>query len=218
MLVSGIAVKLAGLALAVCLMATGPSFSQDKELAPDISALGPEAAKEFEDTQKFIDQTRSKISVYQAETEARAQEIESLADRVSDIVSSISSKDENNSNLRSEISVLTELLKLERQTTKVLRTDIATVKTALTSAETEHEAQQKKFERALKAKDVARADAELKRDLALESVLSHENTKKVLVDDIELLQMKIERLTKEVTLLKKNRYRSKRRGTRPSTQ
>ena len=217
MLVSGIAVKLAGLAMAVCLMATGPSFSQDNELAPDISALGPEAAKEFEDTQKFIDQTRSKISVYQAETEARAQEIESLADRVSDIVSSISSKDDN-SNLRSEISVLTELLKLERQTTKVLRTDIATVKTALTSAETEHEAQQKKFERALKAKDVARADAELKRDLALESVLSHENTKKVLVDDIELLQMKIERLTKEVTLLKKNRYRSKRRGTRPSTQ
>ena len=106
------------LILAALSMQAGVVFAQDKEAPPDLSALGPEAAKEFEDTQKFIDQTRSKISVFQAETEARAREIESLADRVSDIVSSISSKEEDNSNLRSEISVLTELLELERQTTK----------------------------------------------------------------------------------------------------
>ena len=199
-------------------MQAGVVFAQDKEAPPDLSALGPEAAKEFEDTQKFIDQTRSKISVFQAETEARAREIESLADRVSDIVSSISSKDEDNSNLRSEISVLTELLELERQTTKELRADNVTVKQVLSTVKTEKEAQKLKYETALKEKEAAKADAELKRDLALESVQTHERTKKVLVNDIDSFKKTIDRLKKEVALLKKNRYRPKRRSTRTGSQ
>lgn len=195
----------------------GELAAQETKPLPDLSALGPEAAKEFEDTQNFIDQTRTKIGVFQAQTEARAKEIESLANRVSEIVTSISSKDEDNSNLRSEISVLNELLNLERQTTKQLRTDYAEIQQALKTEIELKTAQQKQYETVLKEKEAALADAELKLDLALESARTHEKTNKNLVNDIDDLKFNIERLNREVALLKKNRYRPKRWNTRPNT-
>ena len=83
----------------------------------DIDEFARKNAEEARETDAFINQTQSKIDLVRAETDARAKEIEALANRVGDIISTISSKDEDNSNLRSELSVSTELLSLERSTT-----------------------------------------------------------------------------------------------------
>lgn len=125
---------------------------------------------EYKKTREFINKTQSKIDRVRGETEARAKEIEALATRVGDIISAMSSQGEDNTNLISEISVLNELLTIERQTTTGLRGDIDGLNKSLLTRDAEHKAAQAALKKqheqdvaagakreAALAKDVARA-------------------------------------------------------------
>ncbi len=101
---------------------------------------GADANSEYKKTQEFINKTQSKIDRVRGETEARAKEIEALATRVGDIISAMSSQGEDNTNLISEISVLNELLTIERQTTTGLRGDIDGLNKSLLARDAEHKA------------------------------------------------------------------------------
>jgi chromosome segregation ATPase len=118
---------------------------------------------EYKKTQEFINKTQSKIDRVRGETEARAKEIEALATRVGDIISAMSSQGEDNTNLISEISVLNELLTIERQTTTGLRGDIDGLNKSLLTRDAEHKA----AEAALKKSHEEDIEAAAKREARL---------------------------------------------------
>ena len=186
-----------------------PALAQ--EAKPDLSAFSPETRKSYEDTQKFIDQTQSKISLVRSQTDARAKEIEALANRVGDIITKMSGHGEDNTALQSEISVLNELLALERKTTVDLRGE----NVKLTSAVESHKTQQAKLEKQrtedLKAHEARLAKVQQRLNTALDTAVTREKTNNVLVTNVEKLTAEAERLKKQVKILKENRYRPKRR-------
>jgi len=187
--------------------------AQDK--APDLSAFSPETRKEYEATQKFIDQTQSKITLVRTQTEARAKEIEALADRVSEIITKMSGQGEDNTALLSEIAVLNELLALERQTTAELRKDNSELMTTV-AAQNKASAEAKlKQEQELNLKQAELAEAQKRLDTAVATATSREKTNNVLVSNVEALTAETERLKKQVRILKENRYRPKRRVGTP---
>ncbi len=129
--------------LAAAMIVAAPAFAQDAappEIPPEIQQ---EVLKElqndpeYQETQKFLDDAQSQVAKVRAETDARAKEIEALAVRVGDIISNIGATSEDNTNLRSEISVLADLLKLERQTTGELREDLKKLNTRFDDARLE---------------------------------------------------------------------------------
>ena len=75
----------------------------------------------YKETQEFLAKTQNIIAKSRAETNAQAKEIEALANRVGELISNIGSTNEDASNLRSELSVQTDLLDIERKTTEGLR-------------------------------------------------------------------------------------------------
>ena len=75
----------------------------------------------YKETQEFLAKTQSIIAKSRAETNAQAKDLEALANRVGELISNIGSTNEDASNLRSELSVQTDLLNIERETTEGLR-------------------------------------------------------------------------------------------------
>ena len=75
----------------------------------------------YKETQKFLAKTQSIIEKSRAETNAQAKDLEALTNRVGELISNIGSTNEDASNLRSELSVQTDLLNIERETTEGLR-------------------------------------------------------------------------------------------------
>ena len=193
---------------------TFSAHAQDK--APDLSAFSPETRKEYEATQKFIDQTQSKITLVRTQTEARAKEIEALANRVDEIITKMSGQGEDNTALLSEIAVLNELLALERQTTADLRKDNSALMTAVETHKKANAEIKQKHDQELKLKQADLADAQKRLDNALATAASREKTNNVLVSNVETLTKETERLKKQVKILKENRYRPKRRVGTPN--
>ncbi|MBT3917009.1 MAG: hypothetical protein HOF23_11595 [Rhodospirillaceae bacterium] len=188
--------------------------AQDK--APDLSAFSPETRKEYEATQKFIDQTQSKITLVRTQTEARAKEIEALANRVGEIITKMSGQGEDNTALLSEIAVLNELLALERQTTAELRKDNSELVTAVEAQNKARAEAKQQYELELNLKQAELADAQKRLDTAVATATSREKTNNVLVSNVEALTAETERLKKQVRILKENRYRPKRRLGSPN--
>ena len=75
----------------------------------------------YKETQEFLAKSQSIIAKSRAETNAQAKDLEALANRVGELISNIGSTNEDASNLRSELSVQTDLLNIERETTEGLR-------------------------------------------------------------------------------------------------
>ncbi len=190
---------------------TLPLAAFAQEAKPDLSAFSPETRKSYEDTQKFIDQTQSKISLVRTQTDARAKEIEALANRVGDIITKMSGQGEDNTALQSEISVLNELLALERKSTVDLRSENTKLSSAVETYKLENVALQKQHADLLKSKQAELAKTQLLLNVAVENAKSREKTNNVLVTNIQELTKETERLEKQVKILKENRYRSKRR-------
>ena len=188
--------------------------AQDK--APDLSAFSPETRKEYEATQKFIDQTQSKITLVRTQTEARAKEIEALANRVGEIITKMSGQGEDNTALLSEIAVLNELLALERQTAADLRKDNSELVTAVEAQNKARAEAKQQYELELNLKQAELADAQKRLDTAVATATSREKTNNVLVSNVEALTAETERLKKQVRILKENRYRPKRRLGSPN--
>jgi len=192
-----------------------PAFVLAQEPAPDLKDFSPETRKSYAETQKFIDQTESKMKLVRAQTDARAKEIEILANRVGKIISRMSSQGEDNSALQSEISVLNELLNLERQTTGDLRKENTRLTTAVDILKKERIGYEKLQIEKLRLKETELAGAQKRLNAALDSATTREKTNKVLLTNVEALTKEKDRLTKQVKLLKENRYRPKRRFSTP---
>ena len=89
--------------------------------AQNITEIDIENDPGYKETQKFLAKTQSIIEKSRAETNAQAKDLEALANRVGELISNIGSTNEDASNLRSELSVQTDLLNIERETTEGLR-------------------------------------------------------------------------------------------------
>jgi septal ring factor EnvC (AmiA/AmiB activator) len=206
--------SMAPLGIALFLAIT-PLPAMAQESKPDLSAFSPATRKSYEDTQKFINKTRDKINLVRTQADARAKEIEDLANRVSKIITKMSGQGEDNSALQSEISVLNELLALERKTTAGLRGENAKLGLAVEIAKTENFSLKKQHANQLINKEAELAKAQKLLTTALSSVTTREKTNNVLVTNIEKLTTETVRLKKQIKILKENRYRPKRRFTTP---
>ena len=92
-----------------------------KAIAQDTKQIGIENDPEYVRTQEFLAKTNNLIARTKAETDARAKEIEALTNRVGELIANMGSTSEDAFNLRSELSVQIDLLKIERETTEGLR-------------------------------------------------------------------------------------------------
>jgi chromosome segregation ATPase len=217
--------------LGLILVMPGPLPALAQSVPPSApAAANADPNSEFNKTQAFIAKTQSKIDRVRGESEARAREIEALATRVSDIISAMSSQGEDNTNLISEISVLNELLTIERQTTTSLRSDIESLNGSRITRDAEHKAAEaalKKQHRedvdagaereAALSKDIVRAQditaaaqknltaAEKKLSSALGSIAGQAQTSRVLASDVNTLRKQVRRLKSEIKLVKRRR-------------
>ena len=89
--------------------------------AQNIPEIDIENDPGYKETQEFLAKTQSIIAKSRAETNAQEKDLEALANRVGELISNIGSTNEDASNLRSELSVQTDLLNIERDTTEGLR-------------------------------------------------------------------------------------------------
>ena len=89
--------------------------------AQNIPEIDIENDPGYKETQEFLEKTQSIIAKSRAETNDQEKDLEALANRVGELISNIGSTNEDASNLRSELSVQTDLLDIERKTTEGLR-------------------------------------------------------------------------------------------------
>ena len=111
-----------------------------KAMAQDTKQIGIENDPEYVRTQEFLAKTNNLIARTKAETDARAKEIEALTNRVGELIANMGSTSEDAFNLRSELSVQIDLLKIERETTEGLRRQMLVINKRL---ETEKQSKSK---------------------------------------------------------------------------
>ncbi len=203
-LTAGLAAAMIVSALATAQESAPPEIQQEvlKELENDPA---------YQETQKFLDDAQSQVAKVRAENDARAKEIEALAVRVGDIISNIGATSEDNTNLRSEISVLSDLLKLERQTTGELREDLKKLNTRFDDARLERLNSDRTKDQ--KIEELRRENTKALKRLneAVETIADQAKTNQVLASDLEEAKQEMERQDKEIELLKNSRYLPRRR-------
>ncbi|MEK9676784.1 MAG: hypothetical protein VW169_00125 [Rhodospirillaceae bacterium] len=203
-LTAGLAAAMIVSALATAQESAPPEIQQEvlKELEND---------PEYQETRKFLDDTQSQVAKVRAENDARAKEIEALAIRVGDIISNIGATSEDNTNLRSEISVLSDLLKLERQTTGELREDLKKLNTRFDDARLERLKSDRKKDQQIEELRRENTKALKRLNEAVETIADQAKTNQVLASDLEEAKQEMERQDKEIELLKNSRYLPRRR-------
>ncbi len=203
-LTAGLAAAMIVSALATAQESAPPEIQQEvlKELEND---------PEYQETRKFLDDTQSQVAKVRAENDARAKEIEALAVRVGDIISNIGATSEDNTNLRSEISVLSDLLKLERQTTGELREDLKKLNTRFDDARLERLKSDRKKDQQIEELRRENTKALKRLNEAVETIADQAKTNQVLASDLEEAKQEMERQDKEIELLKNSRYLPRRR-------
>ena len=180
-----------------------------QETKSKINIFNPETRKNYEDTQKLINKTRTKLDLVRTQNNARAREIEALTNKVGAIITRMSGQGKDNTALQSEISVLDEMLTIERNAADDLRTKniqllnrLDTIRIQNFSAESRHTEIVNKYEADL---------IEIKKRLKITIADMADGVKlnKQLESNIETLATEVVRLRNQIKLLKKNRYRSK---------
>lgn len=205
---------LAGVISVAPLLATNPASAQQTDIPPEITAeiqKTLENDKDYQETQKLLQETEGRIAKVRTETDARAKEIEALALRVGDIIANIGATSEDNSNLRSEMSVVNDLLSLERQTTHELRQDILVVNQKLDEANLARLKSDRQKDQTLSALRTENAKALKRLNESVETIADLAKTNQVLASDLEKATAEMERMEREIQLLKRGRYRPKRR-------
>ena len=180
-----------------------------QETKSQINIFNPETRKNYEDTQKLINKTRTKLDLVRTQNNARAREIEALTNKVGAIITRMSGQGKDNTALQSEISVLDEMLTIERNAADDLRTKniqllnkIDAIRIQNFSIENRHAEIVNKYETDLieTKKRLKTASADMANGVTLN---------KQLESNIETLATEVVRLRNQIKLLKKNRYRSK---------
>jgi chromosome segregation ATPase len=179
------------------------SLLADPVLAQDAGGL--ENSKDYKETQDVIKRTQAKIDQVRRENEARAKEIEAVANRVGEVISTMSSQGEDNSSLRSEMQKLASLLEIEREQAAGLKKEVAGFNDRLKSERAGWEKRQKELEARLASSEEASRAHEQRLGAALESIAGHARTNKQLSGEIENLQKELEQLRKENEFLRRMR-------------
>ena len=194
------------------IISTGSVLVYAQELIPQIDTFNPETRKSYEDTQKLINETRTKLDLVRTQNNARAREIEALTNKIGAVIRKISGQGEDNTALQSEISVLDELLAIERKITGDLRIKNIQLVNKLNTIRIKNTSIRNQQRETAKINEAKLMKTKKRLEAVVAKTASREKINKQLEINIKTLATEVVRLRKQIKLLKKNRYRSKLRA------
>ncbi len=188
------------------------SISEAQEPETQINKFSPETRKNLINTQDLIQSTRTKLNLVQTQNKARAREIEALTNKVGIMITKMSGQGQDNTALQSEISVLDELLTIERKITGDLRVKNIQLRNEINIIKTHNNTIKKHHAKVIEKnkKKQIKTNNQLKN--ITDEMARREQKNNILKNDIKTLATEVVRLRKQIKLLKKNRYRSKLRN------
>lgn len=194
------------------IISTGSVLVYAQELIPQIDTFNPETRKSYEDTQKLINETRTKLDLVRTQNNARTREIEALTNKIGAVIRKISGQGEDNTALQSEISVLDELLAIERKITGDLRIKNIQLVNKLNTIRIKNTSIKNQQTETAKINEAKLMKTKKRLEAVVAKTASREKINKQLEINIKTLATEVVRLRKQIKLLKKNRYRSKLRA------
>lgn len=194
------------------IISTGSVLVYAQELIPQIDTFNPETRKSYEDTQKLINETRTKLDLVRTQNNARTREIEALTNKIGAVIRKISGQGEDNTALQSEISVLDELLAIERKITGDLRIKNIQLVNKLNTIRIKNTSIKNQQRETAKINEAKLIKTKKRLKAVVAKMASRGKINKQLEINIKTLATEVVRLRKQIKLLKKNRYRSKLRA------
>ena len=194
------------------IISTGSVLVYAQELIPQIDTFNPETRKSYEDTQKLINKTKTKLDLVRTQNNARTREIEALTNKIGAVIRKISGQGEDNTALQSEISVLDELLAIERKITGDLRIKNIQLVNKLNTIRIKNTSIRNQQRETAKINEAKLMKTKKRLEAVVAKTASREKINKQLEINIKTLATEVVRLRKQIKLLKKNRYRSKLRA------
>jgi len=194
------------------IISTGSVLVYAQELIPQIDTFNPETRKSYEDTQKLINETRTKLDLVRTQNNARTREIEALTNKIGAVIRKISGQGEDNTALQSEISVLDELLAIERKITGDLRIKNIQLVNKLNTIRIKNTSIKNQQTETAKINEAKLIQTKKRLKAVVAKMASRGKINKQLEINIKTLATEVVRLRKQIKLLKKNRYRSKLRA------
>jgi len=194
------------------IISTGSMLVYAQELIPQIDTFNPETRKSYEDTQKLINETRTKLDLVRTQNNARTREIEALTNKIGAVIRKISGQGEDNTALQSEISVLDELLAIERKITGDLRIKNIQLVNKLNTIRIKNTSIKNQQRETAKINEAKLIKTKKRLKAVVAKMASRGKINKQLEINIKTLATEVVRLRKQIKLLKKNRYRSKLRA------
>ena len=188
------------------------SISEAQEPETQINKFSPETRKNLINTQDLIQSTRTKLNLVQTQNKARAREIEALTNKVGIMITKMSGQGQDNTALQSEISVLDELLTIERKITGDLRVKNIQLRNELNIIKTHNNTIKKNHAKVIEKNKKKQIKTNNQLKIITEKMARREQKNNILKNDIKTLATEVVRLRKQIKLLKKNRYRSKLRN------
>ena len=188
------------------------SISEAQEPETQINKFSPETRKNLINTQDLIQSTRTKLNLVQTQNKARAREIEALTNKVGIMITKMSGQGQDNTALQSEISVLDELLTIERKITGDLRVKNIQLRNELNIIKTHNNTIKKHHAKVIERNKKKQIKTNNQLKIITEKMARREQKNNILKNDIKTLATEVVRLRKQIKLLKKNRYRSKLRN------
>lgn len=186
----------------------GPSVYA-QETKPQINIFNPETRKNYEDTQKLINKTRTKLDLVRTQNNARAREIEALTNKVGAIITRMSGQGKDNTALQSEISVLDEMVTIERNATDDLRTKNIQLLNKLDAIRIQNFSVENRHTEIVNKYETDLIETKKRLEITIAGMADRVKLNKQLESNIETLATEVVRLRNQIKLLKKNRYRSK---------
>ena len=180
-----------------------------QETKSQINIFNPETRKNYEDTQKLINKTRTKLDLVRTQNNARAREIEALTNKVGAIITRMSGQGKDNTALQSEISVLDEMLTIERNATDDLRTKNIQLLNKLDAIRIQNFSVENRHTEIVNKYETDLIETKKRLEITIAGMADRVKLNKQLESNIETLATEVVRLRNQIKLLKKNRYRSK---------
>ena len=180
-----------------------------QETKSQINIFNPETRKNYEDTQKLINKTRTKLDLVRTQNNARTREIEALTNKVGAIITRMSGQGKDNTALQSEISVLDEMVTVERNASDDLRTKNIQLLNKLNAIRIQNFSAGNRHTEIVNKYETDLIETKKRLKIASADVANGVTLNKQLESNIETLATEVVRLRNQIKLLKKNRYRSK---------
>ena len=188
------------------------SISEAQKPETQINKFSAETRKNLINTQDLIQSTRTKLNLVQTQNKARAREIEALTNKVGIMITKMSGQGQDNTALQSEISVLDELLTIERKITGDLRVKNIQLRNELNIIKTHNNTIKKHHAKVIEKNKKKQIKTNNQLKIITDKMARREQKNNILKNDIKTLATEVVRLRKQIKLLKKNRYRSKLRN------